>query len=538
MHRFNPFGYHVYLDAPDLAGSDSMLINSFIAHIKKTMPLWINISGGSRWEQAMQLCERVRSECGYNIGIILRDIGHDGQPDDGIWRRMTPKEWYALRVVPIKSWLKKFDVVLMTDNESLEDDMTAYSQWHADLMPMAYADMVRLAFGRTSDGNPPETQFLRKAGSNNTPPMLPMFREAAKYPVGWFIYSPNNYFGQTPEMNNSRIDTYQRAWRMCQRENVRIPVTVLGEFGVLQTTKVNEGLYPDPERGFIALGWSEARYVNYSVEQATPWVFGFGVAACFFCVGLWKGGTLSIGQGFFSEVERVLELGIPLQINPANAAQFKIAKRLTISPVHSTAALYSKPDPAGIPSLILTGDNSCDVILAESGLLPPIPAFNIESNTRYYTHMLPIKLASDVIYYVDMMTVVFNPIGTSTNIPFPTDFDYRSSSFSVSSVIPYRVHKNPDIDSAIIELVYSGESFHYIPFNRLSPSEIHPVNQRYYWLPVIVKGSKGWMSSELIENDDPQPPPIDTVTISKLTIRSIIDTMEKSITALKGALGE
>ena len=142
--------YHVLID--DL---DQKHIDELFEHLRRLQPNYINIKGGERFEKAMQFVERASYEIPSTKCIIRK------WPDDGILKRYNYNvdQWWYDIIRPLEGWLLKYKPIWLVDNESMEDNLTDYSNAQAQVMDLMGNKGLPVAVGRFSAGNPRENQY-------------------------------------------------------------------------------------------------------------------------------------------------------------------------------------------------------------------------------------------------------------------------------------------------------------------------------------------------------------------------------------------
>lgn len=262
--------YHIIVD-----GLDQNQLDSVLLHLIQLQPSWINVTGGSRLREAMQFVERVRTAC-PDINVIFRNYSMSGLKDNGISSKLSPEQWYAIWVVPMKSWLQTWKVYYMTDNEGFVggEAMRGYADWMARVIKLCYPDRIKLAVGRMPTGIPDWPDYIH---------LVEMFKALANYGGIW---SPNEYFGQTPQLSNSLPGRFFTALKMCDDLGIKRPVVVLGEYGVAYAKLGMRGeIVLDPDKGYTTLGWSQEKLFDQAVSYFEPWIQIHGVCVCLFAIG-------------------------------------------------------------------------------------------------------------------------------------------------------------------------------------------------------------------------------------------------------------
>lgn len=252
----NAIGFHfvdnIYTDGE---------IPQHMALLRATKPAWINVLGGAQYREALAFARLVRRDL-PDTKVIFRHYKDGG--DDGMHTRLTADQWWT----QIGALYIGSDLTILTDNESGEENLTYYSDWHARIMELAALDGVSIAYGRFSTHNPPARQW---------PQLASMFAAGNRY-RNLHVWSPNVYYSDD---NLDGISHVLEAWQYYPR----VP-TVIGEYAYAYRL--------DPHKGYRALKINGAVYAHELMEVGQP-LWDSGIAACVYSIGAWP-----IGRDTFS----------------------------------------------------------------------------------------------------------------------------------------------------------------------------------------------------------------------------------------------
>lgn len=292
-------GHHVIIEGLSTEEGDNL-----ISYWRQARPAYVNIKGGEQFDLALKFAERTRQLC-PDTRVILRQW-----PDDGLWKLMTPEAYIERRVMPLLSWLRQHQIILMPDNESIEADMRPYAEWMAKVIHMNHALGLQTAYGRTAVGNPREDQYAQ---------MDAMWKASAACNG---IYSPNEYFNHPNLSSGGAVARYRLAHARAKQVTGVIPITVIGEFGM--------AIEYNPHRGFRSLGMSEQAYADLVVNWYKDWYQPYGAHVCVFCAG---------GRQ-----------GSPWRYSFAVGSEFnaRLLERVPPRPAPITPESPTRPDPAPI----------------------------------------------------------------------------------------------------------------------------------------------------------------------------------------------
>lgn len=266
--------YHVIIDTITDTELDHLL-----THLKTYKPPYINIVGGSRFEQAQNVVERFYYEL-PEIEVILRHW-----PDDGLIKKYNynMEKWYNEVILPHEVWLKQYQPIWLLDNESTEHNLTRYAKASADAMDLMGNAGLRLAVGRFATGNPKEHQYSE---------LDAMWLGLKKWNMA-HVWSPNEYFDKPNSVSGAgSIARYELGLARCKELGFE-PEIVIGEFGLA----VNY----DPQKGYDKIGLDQTQYAEICLEYDEKWYQPKDITACVFSVGDWHG--FGVQKDFFLMLE-------------------------------------------------------------------------------------------------------------------------------------------------------------------------------------------------------------------------------------------
>jgi hypothetical protein len=241
--------------------------------IRDFNPRWFTVVGGGKKPQAFAFARDLKSAF-PNTRVIFRN-----HPDDGNWVKLgyqKPENWYLAHLDYLQAGL-----TVLTDNESVTADMQPYGQWSADIMDLAGPNGHSVAVGRTATGNPDD-------GSQGNPhyqQLDPMWKALARWGT-LHPYSPNEYFGKTPQESGGHVARYLNAWKRCQQIGVPNPLTVIGEFGYVRHRPDGS---VDAWQGWSGL-LSAQVYASMVVGYFSQWYRPNNVDVHLFSLGKWNQG--------------------------------------------------------------------------------------------------------------------------------------------------------------------------------------------------------------------------------------------------------
>lgn len=312
--------YHVLVD-----NVNNQQLAELNSHLIELQPEYINIMGGSRFEQALQYTEVVSNLC-PDTRIILRHW-----PDDGILKRYNYgiDMWYADTIKPYQWWIDKQvnkygNLIWLLDNESIEDDLTQYSIASTQAMHRCAEIGLGLAVGRFSAGNPADNQYSQ----------LDEMWETLKFYNGLHIFSPNEYFNKPlPGYGVGSVGRYKLAWNRCIEKYNFTPETVIGEFGLA----VNY----DPYTGWRNTNLSEIDYAKLCLEYDDIYYSQDDITACVFSVGSWNG--FDVTKSFYDTIEtKISDWNIPVETNnKMYAISFENGIRIRETPINGRVLGYA-----------------------------------------------------------------------------------------------------------------------------------------------------------------------------------------------------
>lgn len=280
--------YHIIADQVYTDGDH----NKVLKHLHVIQPRWVNVMGSNmRWGRVLDLAHRIKREL-PTIRIILRYW-----PDDGNWVKpeyRDPRAWYAA----FKQYMD-MGFVMLTDNESVTQDMRPYADWQAAIIKLAIPDNNAVAAGRFSTGTPDDGS----QGQQHYPQLDPMWyalaeSKANQEPGKESIWSPNEYFNKPDASSGGHLQRYLNGWKRCDLEGVPRPTTVIGEYG--------ECIDYKPAQGYKLLGVTGRPAARIGIDHFNLWYRPHGVDVLWFSMGAWgQRGSFNVldDPDFLKEVE-------------------------------------------------------------------------------------------------------------------------------------------------------------------------------------------------------------------------------------------
>lgn len=269
----NQVGFHfvdsVYTEAE---------INKHFGLLNDCKPACITILGGSQYKEALDFAKRAK-QAFPEMRVIFRHYRDGG--DDGMHTRVTAREWWD----KIGSLYIGTGLTILSDNESMRDDLTPYAAWQSEVMELAGQNGVGIAFGRFSTHNPPlaKIQHLDRM-------LITAFKFGKLH-----TYSPNLYWS----LENTDGFKYPRAvMDYAHKIGVTIDVTI-GEFALLRDIR-------DAHHGWRSCNVSGKAYAYDMVIKSK--VHLPGIPVCAYSIGQWP-----IGSDTFSLDKEALDT---IKFNP------------------------------------------------------------------------------------------------------------------------------------------------------------------------------------------------------------------------------
>lgn len=208
--QLNGIGLHVLYDGIDSEGN----LWSFLDKLK---PAVINVVGAARRDQAWGFARSALARY-PGMRVIFRIW-----PDDGNWCKSEysdPGAWLRMAAPFLSSGL-----TVLADNESITEDLTRYSEWHAALMDAAGIQGWKLAVGRFATGNPRENQYGQ---------LKALFRSLSRW-GNLHVFSPNEYQSQRhlPGSTPGHTRRLDHALSAIQAMGFRRPQISIGEWALV-----------------------------------------------------------------------------------------------------------------------------------------------------------------------------------------------------------------------------------------------------------------------------------------------------------------
>ena len=256
--------------------------------LNATKPAAITILGGAQYNEAFSFAKRAK-QAFPAMRVIFRHWKDDG--DNGMHTRLTADDWWE----KIGKLYVGSNLTILTDNESMADDLGYYARWQARAMELASKNAVSLAVGRFSTHNPPSAQWSQ---------LDPMWWALAEYGE-LHVWSPNVYFSDT---NLDGLSHIFGGWRRCSDLEIRTPVTIIGEFAYLRDIK-------DAHNGYRSVKMGGEDYANLLLKRYGNGLQAAGVPVCVYSIGEWpiKADTFSLDDGALNVLRSRL---LPVSIDP------------------------------------------------------------------------------------------------------------------------------------------------------------------------------------------------------------------------------
>lgn len=271
------FSFHVIYDAID---HDPNPLRMAIASLR---PRVINIVGGARKTQAFTFAVELQKKY-PNMRVIFRNY-----PDDGlhaidkyklVWHRDTAGNLIVDDYSGCQRWVDDNQnyllagLTVLTDNESVNDNMDMYAAWQAKIMDLCGTKSWKVAVGRFAVGNPREADYAR---------MKVMWQALAKWhPL--HTWSTNEYIPQDIAFAGGMIGRYQLGINAAKAIGAWPFDVSIGEYGVVYR-KPDGGL--DANAGYKdnRINWTGTKAFRYLFDNWTKWYKANSVDACIYCWG-------------------------------------------------------------------------------------------------------------------------------------------------------------------------------------------------------------------------------------------------------------
>lgn len=260
-------------------------LNPLRVALATLQPRVINIVGGARKTEAFSFAIELQKKYKH-MRVIFR-----AYPDDGLhaidkYKLKWHTDAFGNLIVDDYSGCQRWvddhqnyllaGLTVLTDNESVNDNMHVYAAWQAKIMDLCGAKGWRVAVGRFAVGNPRETDYAR---------MGAMWKALAKWhPL--HTWSPNEYIPQDIKDAGGMVGRYLLGIEAAKAMNPPAwPFDVsIGEYGVVYR-KPDGGLDADAGYSDPRIGWSGSKAFNYLYNQWVKWYKPHGVDVAVYCWG-------------------------------------------------------------------------------------------------------------------------------------------------------------------------------------------------------------------------------------------------------------
>ncbi len=276
----NQIGFHFV----DNQFSDAQVSKHF-GLLTDCKPACITILGASQYEQALAFAKRAK-QAFPAMRVIFRHYIDGG--DDGMHTRITAREWWER----IGKLYTGTGLTILSDNESMRDDLTPYAAWQSEVMELAGAAGVGIAYGRFSTHNPPTSkiQHLDKM-------LISAFKFGKLH-----TFSPNVYWSA------DNIDGLKYPYYVIDyaaKLGLALDTTI-GEFALLRDVR-------DAWHGWRSCNVSGERFALDAISKAKAHLPDIPV--CLYSVGQWpiNADTFSLDDAVISTIKANLT---PLKEQP------------------------------------------------------------------------------------------------------------------------------------------------------------------------------------------------------------------------------
>lgn len=257
-------------------------LNPLRVAIASLRPRVINIVGGARKTQAFTFAMELQKNY-PTMRVIFRNFPDDGNHAIDKYKLVYHRDAFGNLIVDDYSGCQRWiddnqnyliaKLTVLTDNESVRDEMDVYAAWQAKIMDLCGAKGWKVAVGRFAVGNPREADYAR---------MGAMWRALAKWhPL--HTWSPNEYIPQDMKDAGGMIGRFQLGVTAAKAMNPPAwPFEIsIGEYATVY--RHPDGTL-DADAGYkdSRIGWSGSRAFNYLYQGWKTYYAPFGVDACIY----------------------------------------------------------------------------------------------------------------------------------------------------------------------------------------------------------------------------------------------------------------
>lgn len=269
--------YHVIYDG--IHNHTQQLID----HITIMRPRVINIVGGAMKREAFVFAKNLKVVF-PNMRVIFRNYPDDGNHAVERYKLITHRDDSGKLIVDDASGCQRWvddnaeylsaGLTVLTDNESVRDDLDVYAEWQARVMELCTPKQWALAVGRFATGNPRENQYAQ----------LTRMYQALSNSMGLHTWSPNEYMSKKPEWNGGNVQRYENGYKQCEKIPCLYPVTSIGEWGICYSPAAGQ---LDPYKGYKSaeVGMGGKATARFYIDQWKAWYRPLNVDVCLYCWG-------------------------------------------------------------------------------------------------------------------------------------------------------------------------------------------------------------------------------------------------------------
>lgn len=293
------------------------------ATLDSIRPRVVNVVGGARKNEAFALAVELLKRYPA-MRVIYRSYPDDGNHALVKYKLITHRDTFGNLILDDASgafrWIADNEAALragltvLTDNESVRDDMDVYALWQSVIMDECAKHGWKVAVGRFAVGNPREADYSR---------MATMWRSLARHhPL--HTWSPNEYLPPNLADAGGMLGRYKLGIAAAKAIGAWPFDVSIGEYAVVYR---HGGGTLDADAGYkdSRIGWSGKQAARFLINQWKTTYKPDGVDCAVYCYGDSDGGRWSRFRvdndgGFMDELKQAAQSGelepIPMAVKP------------------------------------------------------------------------------------------------------------------------------------------------------------------------------------------------------------------------------
>lgn len=339
------------------------------ATLDSIRPRVVNVVGGARKNEAFALAVELLKRYPA-MRVIYRSYPDDGNHALVKYKLITHRDAFgnlilddatgAYRWIADNEAALRAGLTVLTDNESVRDDMDVYALWQSVIMDECAKHGWKVAVGRFAVGNPREADYAR---------MATMWRSLARHhPL--HTWSPNEYLPPNLADAGGMLGRYKLGIAAAKAIGAWPFDVSIGEYAVVYR---HGGGTLDADAGYkdSRIGWSGKQAARFLIDQWKTTYKPDGVDCAVYCYGDSDGGRwarfrVDNDGGFMDELKQAAQSGelepIPMAVETLPVPAFKLN---TVYVIDVPGAFVNMRETAALTGKVVGTVQEGDTVLVE-----------------------------------------------------------------------------------------------------------------------------------------------------------------------------